>query len=180
MRRAVEKLAAGQWSRDDAVASVTLDFDDRYRRRIRLTDDAGAPFLLDLADATRLDDGDGLRIEGGGIIAVRAADEPVADARGDTPAQTARIAWHLGNRHTPIQVLPDGRVRIRRDHVLVAMLRGIGATVTERDGPFTPEPGAYESPGGHGHHDHDHDHADDHDHDHDHGHSHSHDHPHDR
>jgi len=170
MRRAVEKLAAGHWLLSEAVATVTLDFDDRYRRRIRLTDDSGAPFLLDLADATRLDDGDGLRIEGGGIIAVRAADEPVADAGGDTPAQTARIAWHLGNRHTAIQVLPDGRVRIRRDHVLVEMLRGIGATVTELNGPFTPEPGAYESLGGHGHH-----HDDDHDHD-DHDHSHGHEH----
>ena len=173
MRRAVEKLAAGHWPEADATATVTLDFDDRYRRRIRLTDDGGDAFLLDLADATRLDDGDGLRVEGGGIIAVRAADEPVADACGDTPAQTARIAWHLGNRHTPIQVLPDGRVRIRHDHVLVDMLRGIGATVTERDGPFMPEPGAYESLGGHGHH---HDHDDDHKHDHSHGGHHPHDH----
>ena len=172
MRRAIEKLAAGAWPQGEAVATVTLDFDDRYRRRIRLSDDSGEAFLLDLADATRLDDGDGLRVEGGGIIAVRAADEPVADACGDTPAQTARIAWHLGNRHTPIQVLPDGRVRIRYDHVLVGMLRGIGATVTELDGPFTPEPGAYESLGGHGHHHDD----DEHSHDHSHSHHHHHDH----
>jgi urease accessory protein len=178
MRRAVEKLAAGRWPQGEAVATVTLDFDDRYRRRIRLTDDAGEPFLLDLADATRLDDGDGLRLEGGGIIAVRAADEPVADAYGDTPARTARIAWHLGNRHTAIQVLPDGGIRIRRDHVLVDMLRGIGATVTERAGPFMPERGAYESLGGHGHHhghDDHHDHGQDHDHPLGHDH-HSHDH----
>ncbi|MEK9707730.1 MAG: urease accessory protein UreE [Alphaproteobacteria bacterium] len=174
MRRAVERLAAGHWSAADRVATVTLDFDDRYRRRIRLTDDAGQPFLLDLADATRLDDGDGLLVEGGGIIAVHAADEPVADARGRTAAETARIAWHLGNRHTAIQVLPDGAVRIRHDHVLVAMLRGLGATVTELNGPFSPEPGAYEGTGGHGHrHDHDHDHP--HDHSHGHGHHHRHD-----
>lgn len=158
MRRAIERLAAGHWGAAEAIGTVTLAFDDRYRRRIRLTDDAGEPFLLDLTDATRLADGDGLRVEGGGVIAVRAADEPVADAHGGTPAETARIAWHLGNRHTPIQVLPDGGVRIRHDHVLVAMLRGIGATVTELQGPFTPEPGAYEATGGHGHHHHDHDH----------------------
>lgn len=161
MRRAVERLAAGHWPAAEAVATVTLDFDDRYRRRIRLTDDAGEPFLLDLADATRLEDGDGLRVDGGGVIAVRAADEPVADAYGRTPGETARIAWHLGNRHTPIQVLQDGGVRIRHDHVLVAMLRGLGATVTELHGPFTPEPGAYETGGGHGndhHHDHGHHH----------------------
>ncbi len=132
---------------------MTLAFDDRYRRRIRLTDDTGAAFLLDLADTALLSEGDGLVLDGGGIIAVREAEEPVADIHCDSPAAAARIAWHIGNRHTPIQVLPDGAIRIRDDHVLVAMLEGLGARVERRKAPFSPERGAYDDGGGH-HHEH--------------------------
>jgi urease accessory protein len=151
MRRAIEHRLAGQWIANEAVSTVTLAFDDRYRRRIRLTDDSGAAFLLDLADVVLLSEGDGLVLDCGGVIAVREAEEPVADIHCDSPAAAARIAWHIGNRHTPIQVLPDGAIRIRDDHVLVAMLEGLGARVVTRQGPFTPERGAYESGGGHRH-----------------------------
>lgn len=117
-----------------------------------MTDDAGEAFLLDLAKPVVLADGDGLALEGDGVIRVRAADEPVADVRAVTAAETARLAWHIGNRHTPVQVLADGTLRIHDDHVLVAMLEGLGAGVTRRLAPFAPEPGAYAGAAdGHGH-----------------------------
>ena len=143
MRRAVERIAAGDWPLSEAVASVTLAFDDRHRRRIRLDDDGGAPFLLDLESAAVLADGDGLRLEDGGFLAVRAANEPVADITCADAGAAARIAWHMGNRHTPIQVLADGRLRIADDHVLVAMVEGLGGRVERTHAPFAPEPGAY-------------------------------------
>jgi len=148
MRRAVTALPKDSWPPDRQIATVTLAFDDRHRRRVRMTDDSGEPFLLDLAQATLLNDGDGLGLEGDGVIAVRAAREPVLDIAGQDPAHTARLAWHVGNRHVPLQVLDDGRLRIRADHVLEAMLIGLGAEVTTLTAPFAPEPGAY---AGHGH-----------------------------
>jgi urease accessory protein len=150
MRRATAVLSAGNWPADAAVGEVTLAFDQRHRRRLRMTDDAGEPFLLDLAKAVVLVDGDGLALDGDGYIRVRAAAEPVADVRAGTAAETARLAWHIGNRHTPVQVLDDGTLRIRDDHVLVAMLEGLGAVVSRRLAPFAPEPGAYAGDG-HGH-----------------------------
>ena len=154
MRRATHILLSGDWSEGDAQGSVTLAFDDRHRRRIRLEDDGGEDFLLDLAEATRIADGDGLALEGGGILKVCAADEDVIDIGCDGLTETARIAWHLGNRHTPVQVLATGGLRIRYDHVLAEMATGLGASVERKQAPFEPEAGAY-SGGGHGHsHDH--------------------------
>ena len=154
MRRATHFIPAGERPESEAEESVTLTFDDRHRRRVRLTDDGGEDFLLDLSKATRIADGDHLVIEGGGILRVRAADEDVADIRCSAPNETARIAWHLGNRHTPVQVLDNGGLRIRYDHVLVEMAEGLGARVERKQGPFEPEAGAYAG-GGHGH-EHDH------------------------
>jgi urease accessory protein len=117
MRRATHVIPAGDWAEADTQGSVTLAYDDRHRRRIRLTDDSGEDFLLDLAEATRISDGNGLAIKGGGILKVLAADEDVMDIGCDGLNETARIAWHLGNRHTPVQVLNFGGLRIRHDHV---------------------------------------------------------------
>ncbi len=143
MRRAI----AVQFLEDDngakVSATVTLAFDDRHRRRVRMTDDSGAPFLLDLAEATLLADGDGLALEGGGCIRVRAADEDVADIHCASDVHAARMAWHIGNRHVPVQVLGDDTLRIRYDHVLVRMAEGLGADVTRRTAPFVPQQGAY-------------------------------------
>jgi urease accessory protein len=100
---------------DDPAATVTLAFDDRHRRRIRMSDDSGGEFLLNLADAVLLSDGDGLLLDDGGIIAVRAAEEPVADIQCRDVAHGVRVAWHIGNRHTAIQVLDGGRLRISDD-----------------------------------------------------------------
>lgn len=151
MRRATAVVEAGGWPTEQAVAEITLAFEDRHRRRLRLIDDAGAPFILDLAKAVRMGDGDGLVLEGGGVIRVRAAVEPVADVSAPTAADRVRLAWHTGNRHAPIQILADGGFRIRDDHVLVAMLIGMGATVVRASAPFSPEPGAYETAASHDH-----------------------------
>lgn len=154
MRRATQIIPAGDWPESDATGSVTLAFDDRHRRRIRLTDDGGEDFLLDLAEAIRIADGDGLAMEGGGILKVLAANEEVTDIGCNGLNETARIAWHLGNRHTPVQVLSNGELRIRHDHVLEEMAESLGAKVERKESPFEPEAGAY-SGGGHGYsHDH--------------------------
>lgn len=159
LRRAIEVVGAGAWAEAEAVATVTLGFDDRHRRRVRLVDDAGAPFLLDLADVTRMADGDGLRLDSGGFVRVCAADEEVLDIRCDDPRDTARMAWHIGNRHLPTQVLDDGGLRIRADHVIAAMLARLGARVEATRASFNPEPGAYDEAGAPDHaHGHRHDH----------------------
>ncbi|NNE84184.1 MAG: urease accessory protein UreE [Alphaproteobacteria bacterium] len=159
MRRATTTCPAGTWPEAEAVATVTLDFEDRYRRRIRLTDDDGRPFLLDLEEATRLAEGDALAVVEGGFIRVCAAAEPVDDVRCRNLSDTARMAWHIGNRHVPVQVLDDGALRIRHDHVIADMARQLGAEVEHKNAPFTPEPGAYAPANGHDHsHGHDHDH----------------------
>ena len=123
--------------------TVTLTHDDRHRRRIRLTADGGTSFLLDLAEACHLTDGDLLALSDGRHVQIRAAPEPVLEVATATSVQLARLAWHLGNRHTPVQVLEDGRLRLREDHVLAAMLQGLGANVTRSIAPFSPEHGAY-------------------------------------
>ena len=124
--------------------------------------------------------GDGLALEDGRIVEVVAAPEPLAEIRCKDAIALARIAWHLGNRHLPVE-LTRRALRIRRDHVIEDMARGLGAEVVAIEGPFNPEGGAYAGPahGGHEHdHHHDHDHGHDHDHHHDHPHDHHHDHAH--
>jgi urease accessory protein len=149
MRRAVEVHSLGHWREETAVDSVTLEALDRHRRRIRLVADSGAPFLLDLAQARRFTDGDGLELDDGTFIRVRAAAEPVIEIAAATSAQLMRIAWHLGNRHLPLQVTQD-RLRIRADHVIAVMVEGLGGRLTWCHAPFDPEDGAY-SGATHGH-----------------------------
>ena len=155
LARATTVASANEWPAERQRATVTLDYDGRYRRRIRLVTDEGDPFLLDLPQAMRLGEGDGLVLEDGGYVRVVAAAEPVADLSCRELSETARIAWHIGNRHIPIQVLPDGALRIRDDHVIVEMAQQLGAQVHRHQAPFSPEPGAYASRGGE-HHSHEH------------------------
>ncbi len=143
MRRVTRMLPAASWPAAERQATVTLPWSERHRRRLRLHDDAGSPFLLDLERATILADGDGLLIDSGGIIAVVAAAEPVIEVMPASAAEAARLAWHLGNRHAPVQVLADGGLRLLDDPILAAMLRGLGAVVIQRQAPFAPEAGAY-------------------------------------
>ncbi|MEP2927121.1 MAG: urease accessory protein UreE [Bauldia litoralis] len=149
MARAAHVMTAGHWS-GPAVDTVVLDHDNRHRRRLAMTGEGGLAFLLDLAEATTLRDGDGLRLEDGRIVAVKAAAEPLAEIGPTDPAHLVRIAWHLGNRHLPTQLLGE-RLLIRRDHVIEAMLVGLGATVTHVEAPFDPEGGAYGHGETHGH-----------------------------
>jgi|SRR5262245_13733300 len=142
MRRASEIRAAGTWNAASAVDRVVLDAAERHRRRIALTGERGTAFLLDLPHATALKDGDGLVLEDGAIVRVAGKPEPLIEIAAQSPHEFARLAWHIGNRHVEMQVVGD-RLRIRRDHVLEHMLRGLGARVIWIEAPFDPEPGAY-------------------------------------
>ena len=156
--------------------SVRLDHDQRTRRRMVFTTEAGRPILLDMHRPVRLRDGDGLRLEDGSLVRVDAMAEALTEITAPNTAALVRIAWHLGNRHLPTQLLPGekgGSLRIRHDHVIVEMAQGLGGTCEPVLAPFDPEGGAYAETEAaahghaHGHHHHDHD-------DHDHGHHHDH------
>jgi urease accessory protein len=132
---------------------VSLTYDARILRRKRLVTDHGEPFVVDLPQTTSVDAGHVFVLDDGRQIAVVAADEALMRVTGDL----VRLAWHIGNRHAPCAILPDALV-VQREKVMRAMLEQLGATVTDVDGPFTPEGGAY----GHGRtmgHDHGHSHA---------------------
>ena len=191
MIRAIEVKPQHRWTTAPAD-TVVLDFDDRHRRRMAMTGTRGLAFLLDLESAVALRGGDALVLEDGRLVEVVAAPEPLLEIRGHDPHHLIRLAWHLGNRHLPTQIMAKG-LRIRRDHVIEAMVKGLGARVIEIEAPFDPEGGAYAGAAhghpheAHGHrhnagHDHSHDHGqhnhhDDHGHhEHHHGHSHAHDH----
>ncbi len=158
--RATAVEPADRWPAAEARDTLTLDFDDRHRRRRRYTAEGGLAFLLDLPEAAVLRDGDGLALEGGGFVLVRAAPEPLVEVTAETPERLVRLAWHLGNRHLPTRI-EAGRLLIRDDHVVVDMLRGLGGAVRRVSEPFDPEGGAYgehnrqpSHPHGHGHHHH--------------------------
>ena len=142
MRRAIAVHPVGHWQGEAAVDRVTLAFLDRHRRRLRLVADSGTPFLLDLPRVRHLIDGDGLELDDGSRIRVCAAAEPVIEITADRPADLLRIAWHIGNRHLPLQVVGD-RLRIRADHVIAEMVSGLGGRITALEAPFDPEFGAY-------------------------------------
>lgn len=152
MIRATRIHPAGQWSAEPADR-IVLDYDQRHRRRMAMTAAKGLEFLLDLAQAVPLKDGDALLLEDGRIVAVDAAPEPLAEIGAATPDGLLRVAWHLGNRHLPTQLLGN-RLRIRRDPVIEHMVGHLGAVVTHLNAPFDPESGAYT----HSHDDHDHNH----------------------
>ena len=186
MIRATQVKPQHRWTEAPAD-TVVLDFDDRHRRRMAMTGTRGLEFLLDLENAVALRGGDALVLEDGRLVEVVAAAEPLVEIKGADPHHLIRVAWHLGNRHLPTQIMPKA-LRIRRDHVIEAMVKGLGARVIEIEAPFDPEGGAYAEAAAHGHeheghehegHSHDKhahgDHHDDHDHDHhhhDHGHGH--------
>jgi urease accessory protein len=162
-----------------AIDTVTLDREARYRRRVAMTTDRGHAFLLDLPEATYLADGDALEIDGRGLVKVVAAPQDLLEIHADGPQALARIAWHIGNRHTPAEMTAKA-VYIQPDHVLEEMVVGLGAHVHRVLRPFEPEGGAYGGKGplqsGHHRGGHGHDHGHGHGHAHSHSHEHSHDH----
>jgi urease accessory protein len=106
--------------------------------------------MLDLPHAIALRDGDGLLLDDGAMVRVAGHAEPLIEIAAADAHELARLAWHIGNRHVDVQIVGD-RLRIRRDHVIEDMLRGLGAVLVSVEAPFDPEHGAY-----------DHDHGDDH------------------
>ncbi len=142
MRRAIRVHPHGAWPRAEAAAAVTIAHLDRHRRRIRLVADLGEAFLLDLPRARHLADGDGLELDDGAWLEVRAAPEPLLEIDAADRATLLRIAWHLGNRHLPLQLAGE-RLRIRADAVIAEMVAGLGGRLTRLDAPFDPEIGAY-------------------------------------
>lgn len=126
--------------------TIVLAWEQRVVRRKLLECEEGGQVLVDLAKVSRLDHGARLILADGRHVEVIAADEPLAEASG--PA-LARLAWHIGNRHTPCQIEAE-RLLIQRDHVLEDMLRGLGATIRHVREPFRPEGGAYANGGAHG------------------------------
>jgi urease accessory protein len=142
MKRALEVKAAGGWREGAAVDRVVLDADGRFRRRMLLTGESGTTFLLDLPKPTPLRVGDGLVLEDGSIVRVDGKPERLIEISAVSEQELARLAWHLGNRHTDMEIV-GGKLRIRCDHVLEAMLRGLGATLIEIEAAFHPETGAY-------------------------------------
>lgn len=141
---------AGEWS--GAADRCVLTYDERFLRRKRLVAEGGTSFVVDLENTTSLDHGDAFLMEDGRLIEVFAAPEALFAVTGP---DMARLAWHIGNRHTPCQI-GRGRLLIQRDPVIGHMLEHLGATVVPVNEPFTPEGGAY----GHGRtHSHEHGHT---------------------
>ena len=151
IHRASIHRPAGHWPTEQASGSLTLDFEARHRRRIRLTADQGEDVLLDLPKAVAMADGDGLQLEDGRWLRVQAAAEHVVEIWHKDARELVRLAWHLGNRHLPTEIRNDV-LRIRPDHVIEHMLLGFGAHLRKIQAAFQPEGGAY---GGHHHHEHD-------------------------
>jgi urease accessory protein len=124
------------------IDEVVLDYANRHRRRLVLCGRDGIEFLLDLAEVAELRDGDAIVLSSRELVRVRAAEEPLMEVRCADAAQLARISWHLGNRHLAAEI-GDGVLRLRADHVIAAMIEGLGGAVRYLSAPFNPEGGAY-------------------------------------
>ncbi len=142
MIRATKILQAGSWAPASVIDEITLDYDRRHRRRHRFTTASGVEILLDLPEAIHIRDGDAMGLEDGTCISVRAAPEELLEITVADAHALTRLAWHLGNRHLAVQILPD-RLRILRDHVIAEMIQLLGGSVSEISAPFDPETGAY-------------------------------------
>jgi len=173
MPRVIRVLAAGHGDGARPLDSVMLKAEQRRVERGELVGVNGTHCVFDLPAPVVLRMGDALELEGGGLVDVVIEAEPLIEARGRDLIHLARLAWHLGDRHVPVQMLAN-RLRLRRDAAIEALLTGLGARLTPIEAPFDPEGGAYAAAAHHDHHGHDHDH---HGHGHDrdtHGHHHHH------
>ena len=172
MLRATAVVRKAAVKPDRVADTVVLDHEGRHRRRVALKGEGGLDFLLDLDKAVALDDGDAVKLEDGRLVEVRAAPQRLLEIRAENPLRLMRVAWHIGNRHTPAEIAADA-IYIEDVHVLAEMVRGQGCTATPVTRPFQPERGAYDHACAHEHnhghhHHHGHDHHDHHDH-HEHG-----------
>jgi urease accessory protein len=157
MIRATSIIRRSDVDSDRIVDVITLDHGDRHRRRIVLNADGGTTFLLDLDRADVLEDGDAIRLDSGWLVEVRAAPERLIEVTTEGPPDLLTLAWHIGNRHVPAEIA-DNAIYIAYDHVLLSMLRGLGARAEIVERPFRPVRGAYHhhEHGGHSHHGHGH------------------------
>ena len=150
LRCGTEIKPAGAWNTIEAIDCVVLDADDRHRRRIVFTGEKGTTFLLDLEHPATLRDGHGLVLDNRSMVAVRGIAEELTEIAAKSAFDLVRLAWHLGDRHTRLQVM-EQKLPIRRDHVLEAMLHRMGAALTPVEAPFDPEPGAHSDRGADNH-----------------------------
>jgi urease accessory protein len=170
MRRVVRVLA-GDRSDRAPIDTVIMSSDQRRVQTAKLTGVKGTPIGIMLPEPVLLRNGDLLELDDGSLVDVVAEPEPLIEVRGNDLTHLARLAWHLGDRHVPVQVLAN-RLRMRRDAALEALLSSLGGRLTAIEAPFDPEGGAYATQAAHhDHHAHGHDHCG-HDHSHDHHHHH--------
>ena len=184
MQRAISVVRKAAVKQDRVVETLTLNHEDRNRRRVALKGDGGRDILLDLDKPTALNDGDAVKLEDGSLVLIKAAAQKLIEITAENPLRLARVAWHIGNRHTPAEITASA-IYIEHDHVLAEMVRGQGCAMADVERPFQPERGAYDHDHAncghdhHGHHHHDHGHGHSHvGHGHDHGHEHHHTHAH--
>ena len=177
--RAVSVLSAGNAGSTTPYGRAVLAHDERHLRRRAIETSGGEKVLVDLPEAVALNDRDRLVLEDGRHVEILAAQEDVYDIRARDAVHLAELAWHIGNRHLAAAI-EASRILILRDHVIKAMLEGLGAKVSDVSEPFKPVRGAYSGHGsGHDHgHAHAHSHAEAHSHAHGESHSHSHSHGH--
>ena len=149
------RLILNQRTQLPATDSVSLAYDERKRSRLKVTLASGTEAGIFLERGDHLHGGDRLVSEGGSaVVEILAAPEKLIEAVADSPLLFGRAAYHLGNRHVPVQILPTksgGKLRFQTDHVLAEMVRGLGCTISETEAPFQPESGAYGAHGGHHH-----------------------------
>jgi urease accessory protein len=160
MRRAISVVKAAERGSQTAVDTVILDYVQRSAQNIAVTGLKGGRFEIALAAPARLRTDDALVLDDGSLVEVVAAAEPLIEARAGDVAGLARLAWHLGDRHVPIEMLPH-RIRARREPAIEALLASLGAKLAFIAAPFEPEGGAYASSPAHDHahgHRHHHDH----------------------
>jgi urease accessory protein len=143
-----DAIGRGPDGSGEIVDRIVLDHGDRHRRRLAMRGVGGLGFLLDLPEPAILEDGDALALEDGRLVWVEAAPERLLAIRAPSPLALQRLIWHIGNRHIPAE-LTDEAVYIAEDHVLAAMVRGLGGSAEPVTRPFRPEGGAYA--GGHAH-----------------------------
>jgi urease accessory protein len=180
MPRATRLLPASERRDATIVDTLILPYAQRQAQKGFLFGIKGTCVELDFAEPVRLRTDDALVLEEGGLVEVVAEPEPLIEARAADLPGLARLAWHLGDRHVPVQVL-ERRLRLKRDPAIEALLESLGAKLVAIEAPFEPEGGAYAAAAGephdhHHHHDHDHGHHHHHDHGHDHHHEHGQDH----
>jgi urease accessory protein len=167
MPRASSVIAAGHRHDRPVVDTVILDYAQRSTQKVIVTSVKGGTIEIDLHQPVRLRTDDLLLLDDGSLVEVVAAPEPLIEVRAADISALARLAWHLGDRHVPVQVLPN-RIRVRRDGAIESLLVSLGTKIAMIEAPFEAEGGAYvqrEDPAR----DHNHDHP------HEHGHSHKHD-----